>query len=248
MAHKSNASHTGSALSIVDILTVLYFKVLNLPQKQNLEFDRDRFILSKGHASAALYATLAEKGIIDKKLLNGYYCDDGILPGHVDYKSVKGLDASAGSLGHGLSIGIGMAIAMNHDSIKKHVYVLCGDGELNEGQCWEAIMYAGNAGLRNLTLIVDRNKFQGYNETEKVISMNPLSDKLSAFGWNICEINGHNYSEIESALRFRDKSKPTVVIAKTVKGKGVSFMENEFVWHYKSPNDSELKTALEELN
>jgi transketolase len=248
MAHNSYASHTGSALSIVDILAVLYFRVLNIASSSDTGVERDRFILSKGHASAALYATLAEKGIISKKLLEGYYCDDGILPGHIDHKAIRGLEASTGSLGHGLSIGIGMAIAMKFDSSKNNVYVLTGDGELNEGQCWEAIMFAAHSELDNITLIVDYNRLQGYGKNAVVLNMKSLVDKFLAFGWEVLEVEGHNYLEVEKGLKYRKKGKPVVMIAKTVKGKGVSYMEDSFIWHYKSPNKEELNVALRELS
>jgi len=246
MNSKSSASHSGSALSIVDILTVLYFKVLNIDARNPNFIDRDKFILSKGHASSALYATLAEKGFFGKSLLDGFYLDGGLLPGHLDKESVPGIEVSSGSLGHGLSIGIGMAIANKVDQKNSKVYIICGDGELNEGSMWEAAMFAAHQKLNNLILIVDYNKLQGYGKTNDVINLEPLHDKFQAFNWHVIQIDGHNYQEIENALLV-ETIKPKVIIAHTIKGKGVSYMENEFVWHYKSPNDEQLKQALSEL-
>ena len=247
MAHCSCASHTGSALSIVDILTVLYFKVLNIDPNNVEDMKRDRFILSKGHSSAALYATLAERGFFDRKYLDKYYCDGGILPGHVDMTTIPGLEASAGSLGHGLSIGTGIALAMRKDKMENHIYVLIGDGELNEGSVWEAIMFIPHIGLRNLTLIVDYNKLQGYGRSDNVLKLTPFREKFMSFGWSVLEVDGHDFLALEKAM-FQKTEYPKVIIADTVKGKGVGFMEDNFLWHYKSPDDEELKIALKELS
>ncbi len=246
MNAKSFASHSGTALSTVDILSSLYFKIMNIDENNPQLKNRDKFILSKGHGSSALYATLSEKGFFDKKLLEGFYIDGGILPGHLDKEAVPGVEVSSGSLGHGLSIGIGMAIANKVDKLDNNVYVMCGDGELNEGSVWEAIMFAPQNKLNNLTLIVDYNKLQGYGKTNEVINLEPLNEKLKAFNWDVIEINGHDFEEIEKSLT-KVTNKPKAIIAHTIKGKGVSFMENEFVWHYKSPNEEQLKQALEEL-
>lgn len=246
MNAKSCASHSGSALSTVDILTILYFKIMNIDSKNPSLKDRDKLILSKGHGSSALYATLADRGYFEKSLLNGFYMDGGKLPGHLDKDAVPGIEASSGSLGHGLSIGIGMAIANKFDNLDNHVYVICGDGELNEGSMWEAIMFAPHKNLDNLTMIVDYNKLQGYGKTNEIINLEPLIKKLQSFNWDVTEIDGHNFDDIESALR-KKVNKPKAIIAHTIKGKGVSYMENEFVWHYKSPNDDQLKRAMIEL-
>ena len=247
MTHKSNASHSGSALSIVDVLTVLYFNVLNINPDSPENPKRDRVILSKGHASAALYATLAERGFFDKHLLETFYSDGGTLPGHVDFTVAPGLDASAGSLGHGLSLGAGMALALRQDQINNRVFVLLGDGELNEGSVWEALMLIPHKKLLNITVIVDSNNYQGYGASKDVIDMAPLDEKLRSFGWDVCPINGHDFAEIEQALQQPAHGKPRIIIADTVKGKGISYMEDEFVWHYKSPNDDQLAQALKEL-
>jgi len=247
MNAKSSASHSGTALSTVDILTMLYFKIMNIDPNNPTLKSRDKFILSKGHGSSALYSTLAERGYFSKNLLDGFYVDGGQLPGHLDKDAVPGVEVSSGSLGHGLSIGIGMAIANKIDKLDNHVYVMCGDGELNEGSVWEAIMFAPHHNLANLTMIVDYNKLQGYGKTNEVINLEPLNQKLQSFNWDVLEIDGHNYEEIEKALS-QQTSKPKVIIAHTIKGKGVSYMENEFVWHYKSPNNEQLKQAMKELS
>lgn len=247
MNAKSFASHSGTALSTVDILTVLYFKIMHIDPKNSRLRNRDKFILSKGHGSSALYATLAEKGYFSKELLEGFYVDSGQLPGHLDKDAVPGVEVSSGSLGHGLSIGVGMAISNKLDNLNGHIYVMCGDGELNEGSVWEAIMFAPHKNLDNLTMIVDYNKLQGYGKTNEVINLEPLNQKLKAFNWNVIEIDGHNYEEIEKAL-LQQSAKPKVIIAHTIKGKGVSYMENEFVWHYKSPNNEQLEQAMKELS
>lgn len=247
MNAKSSASHSGTALSTVDILTILYFKIMDIDPNNPTLGSRDKFILSKGHGSSALYATLAERGYFSKNLLDGFYVDGGQLPGHLDKDAVPGVEVSSGSLGHGLSIGVGMAIANKIDKLDNHVYVMCGDGELNEGSVWEAIMYAPRQCLNNLTMIVDYNKLQGYGKTNEVINLEPLNLKLQSFNWDVLEIDGHNYEEIEKALS-QQTSKPLAIIAHTIKGKGVSYMENEFIWHYRSPNKEQLEQAIKELS
>ncbi|MDK2083423.1 transketolase [Aliarcobacter butzleri] len=247
MNAKSFASHSGTALSTVDILTTLYFKIMNIDTNNPTLKTRDKFILSKGHGSSALYATLAERGYFSKDLLEGFYLDGGKLPGHLDKDAVPGVEVSSGSLGHGLAIGVGMAIANKIDKLDNQIYVMCGDGELNEGSVWEAIMLAPHKNLNNLTLIIDYNKLQGYGKTNEVINLEPLNEKLKSFNWEVLEIDGHNFEEIEQALCL-ETNKPKAIIAHTIKGKGVSYMENEFIWHYKSPNKEQLKQALEELS
>ena len=246
MNARANASHSGSALSIVDILTVLYFRLLNIDPAEPDMPGRDRFILSKGHASAALYATLAERGFFDPARLDGFYCDQGTLPGHLDREAAPGIEVSAGSLGHGLALGIGIAIANGLDGNPGRMLVLCGDGELNEGAVWEAIMFAPTLASLRLTLIIDYNKLQGYGRTNEIIDLEPLADKFRAFNWRVSEIDGHDHQAIEQALGI-DEPGAHVVIAHTIKGKGVSYMEDQFVWHYKSPNDEQLQQALREL-
>jgi transketolase len=246
MNSATNCSHSGSALSVVDILTVLYFKILNIDPQDPVKKDRDKLILSKGHGSTALYSTLAERGFFSKNILKKFYCDDGVLPGHLDKEAVPGVEASAGSLGHGLSIGVGMALAHKTDHNPGHIYVILGDGELNEGSIWEALLLAPQLRLKNLTAIIDYNKLQGYGRTNEVINLEPLKDKLISFNWQVAEIDGHNYQQIEESIKEKS-AKPKIIIAHTIKGKGVSFMENKLEWHYKSPNDEELEQGLNEL-
>jgi len=247
MNARSNASHSGTALSIVDILTVLYFKVLNINPENWKSKNRDKVILSKGHGSSALYSTLAIKGFFPREYLDRFYLDGGKLPGHLDKDSVDGIEVSSGSLGHGLSLGVGMALSNKIDNIDSQVCIISGDGELNEGSMWEAIMFAGHHKLNNLTLIIDYNKLQGYGKTNEVINLEPLDEKFKSFHWEVFEIDGHNFDEIENVM-IKKTLGSKVIIAHTVKGKGVSYMENQFIWHYKSPNEEELKLALEELS
>lgn len=250
MATVAKSSHIGCALSIVDILVVLYFKILRInipPQKDD---NRDRFILSKAHASAALYATLAERGFFSKNLLNGYYIDGGVLPGHLAQNVEQGIEISAGSLGHGLSIGVGLAIAAKHDKKDYKVYVLVSDGECDEGSTWEAIMLAGHLKLDNLVAIIDYNKIQSFGRVEEVLNLEPFSQKWTSFGWTAKEINGHVFQEISDALETVpiEHGKPSVIIAHTIKGKGVSFMENKLEWHYKSPTQEQYEMAINEID
>ena len=246
MSYYSKTSHVGSCLSIVEILYVLYYKVMNIDPGNPDKEDRDKFILSKGHASAALYATLAEKGYFDKSVLEKYYIDNGILPGHLDMCKVKGIEASSGSLGHGLSIGLGMAIANRLKRNTSKIFVLLGDGECNEGSIWEAAMLAASLQLGNITVIIDRNHLQGYGRTDEIIKSNNLADRWRAFGWETYEIDGHNIEQIERSLRCIS-SGPKAIIANTIKGKGISFMENRLEWHYKSPNEEQYNLAINEL-
>ncbi|HEY0961536.1 MAG TPA: methyltransferase domain-containing protein [Pseudomonadales bacterium] len=245
MKHGSGSSHSGSALSIADILAVLYFKVLDVDPADPRKPDRDRFLLSKGHASAALYATLAERGFFPVEKLQGFFRNGGVLPGHVDMTAVPGIEASSGSLGHGLSLGLGMALALRRDVPGKRVFVLCGDGEMDEGSVWEAIMYAPRIGLDNLALIVDQNGLQGY-APDGAEQGEPLAARIAAFGWHAIEVDGHDHEALAAALAQKP-GRPLAIVAKTVKGKGVSYMENAFIWHYKSPNEQQLAQALKEL-
>jgi len=250
MVFNSQTSHIGSSLSIVDILTVLYFKILSIDPKNPWSEDRDRFILSKGHACASLYATLALRGFFSEEILDTYCLDGGVLPGHSTMHCAPGVEVSTGSLGHGLSMGVGMAIATKHDKRNYRVFVILSDGECDEGSVWEAAMFASQHKLDNLIAIIDRNKLQAFGRTEEVVGLEPLKDKWTAFGWAVKEIDGHNFSEIEKTLAQVPfiKNKPSAVIAHTIKGKGVSFMENQLAWHYKSPNKEQLEVALKELD
>ena len=253
MINNAKSGHPGGSLSCVDILAVLYKKVLNVP----LEWDkspkfkqRDKFILSKGHASPALYATLANCGYFSKDLLMGFRMLGSKLQGHPSSRAkLPGIEVSTGSLGQGLSIGIGLALAMHLDNIKSKVFVLLGDGEMQEGSVWEGLMNAHHQKLNNLVVIVDKNNLQIDGSLNEIKSLEPLDKKLEAFGYEVTQIDGHNYEEIENALMNAKKSdKLCAIIANTIKGKGVSFMENNVSWHGKAPKDEELKQALEELN
>jgi transketolase len=208
--------------------------------------DRDKFILSKAHGSAALYATLAEKGFFSKDKLDQFYIDGGILPGHLDREAVPGVEASAGSLGHGLSIGIGMAVANLQGKIPGKVYVVIGDGESNEGSVWEAAMLASTLRLHNLTVIVDYNKLQSFGRTNVVIEQSNMAERWKAFGWETYEVDGHDVNELEQTFHL-SQSGPKAIIAHTVKGKGVSFMEDRLEWHYKSPDAEQYAQAVDEL-
>jgi transketolase len=246
MAHYSQSSHIGACLSIVTILYCLYFEILNLDPGNPEKPDRDRFILSKGHASAALYATLAERGFFPKAYLDRFYIDNGLLPGHLDREAVPGIEVSSGSLGHGLSLGVGMSIANRQMGRPGKVYVLLGDGECNEGSVWEAAMLAASQKLVNLTVIVDFNGLQGLGRTATIIDQRNPDGRWRAFGWETATVDGHNLSALTATLK-QGQQAPKAIIAHTIKGKGVSFMENSLEWHYKAPNDSQYQTALREL-
>ncbi len=252
MIHNAKSGHPGGACSCVDILSVLYKKVLNVPVEWANAVDfksRDRFILSKGHASPALYAVLAHCGYFSKDLLMGFRILGSKLQGHPSSRvGLPGIEVSTGSLGQGLSIGVGMALAMRLDNIKSKVFVLMGDGEMQEGSVWEALMNANNQKLKNLVVIIDKNNLQIDGSTNDVKTLEPLDKKLEAFGFNVKTVDGHNFEELEKVLLDAKKSNElTAIIANTIKGKGVSFMENNVSWHGKAPNDEELKKALEEL-
>jgi transketolase len=247
MTYLSNSSHIASCLSIVDILYVLYFKILKMNSELLFDATRDRFILSKGHSSAALYATLVEKGILESSILDKYYVDGGLLPGHLDRESAPGIEVSTGSLGQGLSIGIGIAYTSKTDCIPFKVFVLIGDGECNEGMIWEAAMLAGSLQLDNITVIIDFNKMQGFGRTNEIINQDNMAAQWKAFGWEVIEVDGHNLLQLECALS-QTTIKPKVVIAHTIKGKGVSFMEKKLEWHYKSPTYEEMIMAFKELD
>jgi len=245
MMHYSKSSHIGACFSVVEILYTLYFDILNIDPNNPKKPYRDIFILSKAHASAALYATLAYRGLFPLEWLDRYYIDDGILPGHLDMNAAPGIECSAGSLGHGLSIGLGMSIARTMRKELGRVYVLLGDGECNEGSVWEAIMLASTLKIKNLTAIVDYNHLQGMGR--EVINQTNLSERFKAFGWNSVDVDGHDLDALKQVLSAISPESPSAIIAHTIKGKGVSFMEDRLEWHYKSPNDEEFVAALTEL-
>tara|TARA_Y100000748_G_C15501678_1_gene490388 strand:+ start:2251 stop:2967 length:717 start_codon:yes stop_codon:yes gene_type:complete len=235
----------GSALSIADILAVLYTN-MNVDPKDPSNPKRDRFILSKGHAGAAVYAVLAELDFFSKEILDTHYQDGSILSGHVSHKGVPGVEFSTGSLGHGLSVATGFALAAKRKSLNFNSYALLSDGELDEGSNWEAILFAPHHNLNNLTCIVDYNKLQSLTSVKETLNLEPLVDKILSFGWDVFDIDGHNHDDIKNAIKAKT-SKPKFIIANTTKGKGISFMENKVVWHYRSPNEDELIKGLKEL-
>ena len=246
----AKSGHIGGGLSSVDILTVLYAKVMKkFPQwdKSPHHNERDRFVLSKGHASASLYAVLAQNGYFPEAELMTFRKLGSRLQGHPN-THLPGVEVPTGSLGQGLSMACGIAIALKLDKNPAHVFTLLGDGELQEGSCWEAFMHAPHRGLNNLTVIIDRNNLQIDGQTDKIKNLNPLDKKFEAFNWDVKIIDGHNVEEIYEELEKSKKAdKPTVIIANTTKGKGVSFMENNCGWHGKAPDDEDCKRALEEL-
>ena len=243
------SGHPGGSLSSVDILTALYFNQMNIDHTKPRAEGRDRFVLSKGHASPALYATLAERGYFDKESLKGFRNIESILQGHPDMNKIPGVDATTGSLGQGLSIANGMALASKLNSDGFRVYCIVGDGELGEGQVWEAAMSAAHYNLDNLCVIVDNNNLQIDGAISDVMSPYPIDEKFKSFGFEVIVIDGHNMKDILEALNIarKTKGKPTAIIAKTLKGKGVSYMENQAGWHGKAPNEEEYLKAIEEL-
>lgn len=246
---RAGCGHPGGAFSSVDLITALYFSVMKInPQNPRWE-ERDRFILSKGHSSVALYAVLCLRGFLDRDTFLTFRQDNSVLSGHPDMHKVPGIEASTGSLGHGLSVGAGLALAAKIDKRKYKTFVLMGDGETQEGSVWEAAMFAHHYRLDNLIGIIDRNKLQIDGPTETVMALEPYAGKWEAFGWEVKEIGGHSISEIIKVLRkvpFK-KNKPSLVIAKTVKGKGISFMENNCQWHGKALKDEHADMARREL-
>lgn len=246
MVHRAKASHIGSALSITDILAVLYGEVMRFDSANPDYRMRDRFILSKGHACVAVYATLAEVGIIPMEQLETYGDDFSWLMNHISHK-VNGVEFSTGSLGHGLPFGVGKALAAKISGETWRTFVLLSDGEMDEGSNWEALMFAAHHKLSNLTAIIDYNKLQSLDSVANTLGLDPLADKLKAFGCFVHEIDGHDHRLLAEALSGVANEKTTVVVAHTTKGKGISFMENRVEWHYKNPNDEQLAMALAEL-
>ncbi|MBT6842280.1 MAG: transketolase [Candidatus Melainabacteria bacterium] len=284
MVHNAGVSHIGAAFSMIEILYSLYFKVMKHDPKNPEDPDRDIFVLSKGHGSAGLYATLAHSGYFPEEDLMTYCVNDGKLPGHLDKDSCPGVEVSAGSLGHGFPISLGLALARKNT--KQRVFCIIGDGECNEGSIWEAAMLAPSLGLNNFTVIIDFNKIQSFGKTNEIIDQTNMAERWASFGWDTVEIDGHNIEEIENALQANGSafqkitdarlarspegagpklaeanedehntadgasgmcSKPKAIVAHTVKGRGVSFMEDQLLWHYKSPDGEQLAQALEEL-
>ena len=247
--HAAKAGHPGGSLSAADIFTYLYFEEMNVDPKNPKMADRDRFVLSKGHVAPALYSVLAHKGYFPVEDLVTLRHTGSYLQGHPDMKHIPGVDMSAGSLGQGLSCAVGMAQAGKMDDKDYQVYAMCGDGEIQEGQIWEAAMWAGAHHLDNLTVIVDNNNLQIDGTVEEVCSPYPIDKKFEAFNFHVININGNDMEEIRNAFAEAKKVKgmPVAIIAKTTKGKGVSFMENQVGWHGKAPNDEQYEQAMEEL-
>lgn len=247
--HDANGSFSGGSLSSIDLLTVLFHGIMRLDPVGTKARDRDMFILSKGHCSSALYVSLVSAGIMPADALKTYGRNGSVLGIHPKKDSYPGVEVSSGSLGHGLALGSGSALAAKILHSDAKVFVLMGDGECNEGSVWENAAFASRQNLDNLIVMVDRNRLQGCGTDQQVLNYGDMAEKFRAFGFRTLEIDGHDYSQIETALRFATQAggKPTAIIANTVKGKGVSFMENRLEWHYKSPNDEQLAQAMEEL-
>jgi transketolase len=249
MIHAARASHVGTCFSIVDILAVLYGRVMRVDPANPDWGDRDRFVLSKGHGAAAVYATLAERDFFPLDWLRTYCQDGSRLVGHLTHHDVPGVEVSTGSLGHGLPIGCGMALAGRGDARPYRVFVLLSDGECDEGSVWEAALFAPHHRLDNLVAIIDYNKIQSFGTVKQVLDLEPFAAKWCAFGWSVREVDGHDFRQLESHLRAVpwEPGKPTLLLAHTVKGQGVSFMRDQLMWHYKPPEDAQLAQALAEL-
>ena len=248
--YNANSGHPGGALSIADIMAVLYFNELNIDENNPKWEDRDRLVLSKGHCSPALYASLAERGYFDKEDLKTFRKLGSKLQGHPDMNKVPGVDMTSGSLGQGLSVANGMAISAKMDNKDYRVYCILGDGEIEEGQVWEAAMTSNKYKLDNLWVIVDNNNLQIDGTIEEVMSSYPIDKKFESFGFNVVNIDGNNIEEILNAFKQakETKGKPTCIVAKTIKGKGISFMENQVGWHGKAPNEEQYNIAIKELS
>lgn len=248
MVHRAKASHVGSCFSVADIMAVLFGQVMRIDATHPRSPDRDRFILSKGHAAAALYAALANVGIIPRSALESYGADGSLYMTHASHK-VPGVEFSSGSLGHGLPFGVGKALAAKRTVQSWRTFVLLSDGELDEGSNWEALMFAAHHQLDNLVAVVDYNKLQSLTSIEKTLGLEPLADKFRAFGWEVREADGHDHSALHGLLQTTPwvQGKPSIILAHTTKGKGVSFMQGKVEWHYRSPDDKLLAQALAEL-
>ncbi len=247
--HAAKCGHPGGSLSMADIMTYLYFEEMQVDPKDPKKVDRDRLVLSKGHVAPVLYAALAEKGYFPKEELLKLRKTGAMLQGHPDMKGTPGVDMSAGSLGQGISVAVGMALSAKLSDEDYRVYTVLGDGEIEEGQVWEAAMFAGHRKLDNLVVIVDNNNLQIDGSVDEVCSPYPIGEKFEAFNFNVVEIDGHDFDAIEAAFKNAREKKgmPTAIVAKTTKGKGVSFMENQVSWHGAAPNDEQYEAAMAEL-
>ena len=248
MTSNGGSSHIGSAFSMADMIAVLYGNILRIDPTNPECPDRDRFILSKGHAGAAVYAALAEQGFFDKSYLQTHYQNGSKLSGHISHKGIPGVEMSTGSLGHGLPVATGMAIVAKRRKQQHRIFVLLGDGECDEGSNWEAALFAAHHRLSNLTVLIDYNKLQSLDSIEQTLALEPLADKWYSFGWKVEEVDGHDISSLQNILDSSSLGqKPRCLICHTVKGKGVSFMENSVLWHYRTARGEEYRAALEEL-
>jgi transketolase len=249
MVHRAGSSHVGTCFSMTDLLAVLYGRILRIDPSRPDWAERDRFILSKGHGCAALYAALAERGFFPLEWLESFYLDGARLAGHATHTSAPGVEVSTGSLGHGLSLACGMALAARRADHPARIFALLSDGECDEGSTWEAALFAPHHRLDNLVAIIDYNKIQSLGSVSETLELEPFVAKWRAFGWEVLEINGHRVGEIVGALARLPATagRPTCVVAHTVKGKGVSFMEDRLLWHYRSPDPDEFRRALAEL-
>ncbi len=251
MSHLSRGSHIGSVFSVAEIVAVLYSSVLNVDPDDPKKPDRDRLILSKGHAGSSVYAALAETGFFPVEQLKTHYANGSILSGHVSHKGVPGVEISTGALGHGLAIGTGMALGAKMDGADWRVYVILGDGECDEGSVWEAALQAAQYRLDRLIAVVDYNHMQSLATVEETLRLEPFESKWLDFGWNALSVDGHDTGRLKEAFGWAKQNagsgKPSVILAHTVKGKGVSFMENDILWHYRTPQGEEYEAALKEL-
>lgn len=249
MCHSAGCGHIGSSFSIVEMMTALYFRCMKIPRSGVKEAERDRLVLSKGHGCPTLYAALFDCGLLPESALEGFSRNGGILEQHPSRNPAYGIDVSSGSLGHGLSIGAGMALSGKLNGEDHRVFVIMSDGETNEGSTWEAALFAAQHGLDNLVAIVDYNKMQALGKTRDIIGLDPFSSKWEAMGWAVREVDGHDFSEVVPTLEQVPflSGKPNMIIAHTVKGKGVCFMENDLLWHYRCPDEEEYHKATCEL-
>lgn len=249
MVHEAQSAHIGSTLSMADLLAALYGDILHVNPDDPEAPDRDRFVLSKGHACAGFYVALAECGFLPEEWLPTFYRDGGKLAGHATHKGVPGIEVSTGSLGHGLSLACGMALAARRDGASHRVFTLLSDGECDEGSTWEGVLFAAHHGLDNLIAIVDYNKIQSLGHVHEVLDLEPLGEKWRAFGWAVEEIDGHDMDAVHGTLASVpfEKGRPTCIVAHTVKGKGVSFMEDQLLWHYRNPRPDDVEQALREI-
>jgi transketolase len=247
MTHKSHASHIASILSVADIVAVLYSGVMKVNPRNPRGPERDRFVLSKGHAGVAVYAALAELGFFKLEELNTYYSDGSRLSGHVSHKNIPGVELSTGSLGHGVCVACGMAMAAKLNEQPHHVWCIVGDGECNEGAVWETALFANRYLLDNFTVIVDCNGMQAMGFTKDVMPIDNLAEKWRCFGWDTADVDGHDHKQLRAAFCSQTKGKPRCIVAHTIKGKGISHMENNLLWHYRDPQAESYEQAVREL-